>query len=1093
MERRPLNALILEDSEDDALLLVRELGQQGFDVKWERAWTANETKSCLEKGSWDVVLSDYSMGAFDAPAALRLLHESGHDLPFIVISGTIGEEAAVAAMRSGAHDYLMKGSLKRLGPALEREMRDAGIRREHRVAIDKIQHLNRVLSAIRKVNQLIVREQDPTRLIEEACECLVETRGYDASWIALLNDHRETSAVAGRGYKDGWHQISTSLKRGELPGCARKALATSGVVVVDEQLPSCADCVVHQNLGDHKELTVRIENQGRVFGVIAVTLLGGVPTDASEASMLEEVAGDIGFALWSIATEAERLQADEALRQERALLSKIAENYPNSYLSVVDEDLKVIFSAGQEFTKQGLDPKDYDGLTVEQVFGEHAPRVTEHYLRTFRGQESTFELVINNQNQLYKTVPLPDESGQVHRILAVVENITERKRAEEALQRSERDHQRAQEVAHLGHWELDSPEDTPNWSDEIFRIFGIDPPHGSPSFTKHDTIVHPEEWPLLDEAIRGGFEHGQPFDLVFRILRPDSRPGWMHAIGAASRDDTGKVVKMFGTAQDVTESKQQAALLEESEDYLSNIINAIADPVFVKDEHFKFLTANDALCAILGKTRAEIIGTTGMEFLPPDQMDHFLDKDRQVLASGEENTCEEPLTGHDGKIRTIVTKKTRHIDSRGSKFIVGVIRDMTEVKQMQGQLAQSDRLASMGMLAAGVAHEINNPLAYILYNLESLSDDLPKISDSLRRCLGQLDERLGHDEWAKLLGADQEFLNPSMLDDIQARFKDALQGTHRIKDVARGLGTFSRVEQDRLVPVNLMHVIEVALNMVFNEIKFRARLVKDYGKSSSITANDGKLSQVFLNLLINAAHAIPEGDYEENAIRIRTWQEGNEVFAEISDTGKGISPEHLPHLFEPFFTTKEIGTGLGLSISKNIVESYGGRIEVNSKVGEGTSFVVRLPVRTAEDHEIAPRSEETVGQSGAHGRILVVDDEPGIRSAMVRMLKGNEVVAAGSGEEAQKILETDQAFDLILCDMMMPTMSGVDLHEWLVSTYPALARQVVFITGGAFTPKAQEYLKKVDNIRLEKPFDVANFKKIVSELLRNSKRGESKQ
>jgi len=144
---------------------------------------------------------------------------------------------------------------------------------------------------------------------------------------------------------------------------------------------------------------------------------------------------------------------------------------------------------------------------------------------------------------------------------------------------------------------------------------------------------------------------------------------------------------------------------------------------------------------------------------------------------------------------------------------------------------------------------------------------------------------------------------------------------------------------------------------------------------------------------------------------------------------------------------------------------------------------VRLPVRSAEDYGIAAQQIAVPAEVVAHGRILVVDDEPGIRSAMVRMLKGNEVVEAGSGEEARKILEADQAFDLVLCDMMMATMSGVDLHEWLLAEHPALASQVVFITGGAFTPKAREYLSKVSNIRIEKPFDVANFKKIVSELI----------
>jgi CheY-like chemotaxis protein/anti-sigma regulatory factor (Ser/Thr protein kinase) len=282
-----------------------------------------------------------------------------------------------------------------------------------------------------------------------------------------------------------------------------------------------------------------------------------------------------------------------------------------------------------------------------------------------------------------------------------------------------------------------------------------------------------------------------------------------------------------------------------------------------------------------------------------------------------------------------------------------------------------------------------------------------------------------------------------------------------------------------------MHVIEVAVNMAFNEIKHRARLVKEYGQTSTVLANDGRLSQVFLNLLINAAHAIQEGDVDHNEIRVRTWQEGDEVLAEVRDTGNGISAEHLPHLFEPFFTTKAMGagSGLGLPISKTIVEEYGGRIEVSSEVGKGTSFIVRLPLRKAAEPDDAAPVTQGLAQPEVRGRILVVDDEALIRGAMVRMLRGHDVVQAVSGNEAQKILEADQAFDLILCDIMMPAMSGVELHEWLSTTHPGLAQQVVFITGGAFTPRAAQYLTKVSNIRLEKPFDVENLKKIVTELI----------
>jgi len=843
MAKKPLSALILEDSEDDALLVVRALEEQGFDVTWERIWTAAAMKASLDAKSWDVVLSDYCMPSFDVPGALRVLPETGHDLPFLVISGTIGDAAAVAAMKGGAHDYLMKGNLNRLGASIEREMAAARVRADQKAAAKRIQHLNAVLRAIRNVNQLIVREKEPAEILRQSCIELVDTRGYDAAWIAITEDRSPFGRlVVERGFGEAFDAMRHRLEQGLVPPCCEEAAAAGTVHVIRHPHSECpTGCSSLEGATSNCQraamtMVAPLKSNGRTHGFMCVAIAPELDIDDEETTLVQEVAGDIGFALWSIETEGER-----------------------------------------------------------------------------RKEEEKFRLTFDNAS-IGKVLTAPD--GKLARV-----------------------NQAFCDLLGYSGAELEAK-----------------------SFAE---VTHPDDLGISREAVRcllAGEQTSFRFDK--RYLRRDGQPVWADVSTILLRDPDGTPVN----------------------------------------------------------------------------------------------------------------------------FITHVL-DLTERKQMQSQIAQSDRLASMGMLAAGVAHEINNPLCYILYNLESLTDDLSKISSAMRKCLDIVVARDGDGEWARLMGQEQELLNPAMLDDIRARFKDALQGTQRIRDIARGLGVFSRVEQDRVVPVALMQVIEVAINMVFNEIKYRARLVKEYGKTSTILANDGRLSQVFLNLFINAAHAIQEGDVESNEIRVRTWQEGEEVFAEVRDTGKGISETHLPHVFEPFFTTKEIGvgTGLGLPISKSIVEEYGGRIDVESEVGKGTRFTVRLPVKKAEEFDEAVLATPALAQPAVSGRILVVDDEPGIRGVIVRMLRGHNVVEAASGEDARKLLEADQAFDLILCDMMMSSMSGVQLHEWLEVTHPVLAKQFVFITGGAFTPKAREYLTKVSNLRLEKPFDVANFKKIVSELLRGAR------
>ena len=338
----------------------------------------------------------------------------------------------------------------------------------------------------------------------------------------------------------------------------------------------------------------------------------------------------------------------------------------------------------------------------------------------------------------------------------------------------------------------------------------------------------------------------------------------------------------------------------------------------------------------------------------------------------------------------------------------------------------------------------------------------------------------------ELLGEDQAALQPEELEDVVARLREALAGTQRIRSIARSLGTFSRVERTEVSPVAVNASIEHALTMAFNEIKYRARLVKDFSLVPAVLATDGKLAQVFLNLLVNAAHSIDEGHVEHNEIRVRTWCEGETVCAEVSDTGRGIVPEHQAHVFDPFFTTKRVGmgTGLGLSICKSIVTDFGGEIAFTTTLGKGSRFIVRLP-RMPREWATQPRvNGQATSQNPVRGRILAVDDEEGIRAILARMLgHRHDLVVASSGEEAREVLRRDRDFDVLFFDLMMPRISGMELHAWLCQENRALAERVVFMTGGAFTPGSADYLSRTSNARVEKPFDSDGFPRMVDQLV----------
>ncbi len=411
----------------------------------------------------------------------------------------------------------------------------------------------------------------------------------------------------------------------------------------------------------------------------------------------------------------------------------------------------------------------------------------------------------------------------------------------------------------------------------------------------------------------------------------------------------------------------------------------------------------------------------------------------------------------DGEISGAVTS-----GDEAKPALVVIIRDVTEQRRLQARLAQSDRMASVGMLAAGVAHEINNPLTYVLCNLESLAADLPAVEAAVPTP----DEPL----------------------ELQERAREALEGAHRIREIVRDLKVFSRAGSERLEPVALNKVLQGAVNMTHNEVKYRARLVADYGALPPVLANEGRLAQVFLNLLVNAAQAIREGDVERNTISVRTWTEGDSVLAEVRDTGVGMSSDVQKRIFDPFFTTKPagIGTGLGLAISREIVEAAGGSISVESRPGEGARFLVRLPVGTTP---LAPAGRGPIPAAGSgpgprRGRVLVVDDEAFVRAAVVRLLRAeHDVVEVESGHAAEFVLISDDRFDVILTDLLMPDVSGMDLYERLAASRPDLAARVVFMTGGVFTQRATTFLQGLSNTRIEKPIDSASLRQVVRVLV----------
>jgi len=389
------------------------------------------------------------------------------------------------------------------------------------------------------------------------------------------------------------------------------------------------------------------------------------------------------------------------------------------------------------------------------------------------------------------------------------------------------------------------------------------------------------------------------------------------------------------------------------------------------------------------------------------------------------------------------------------------IRYAIERGELRRRVVRSDRFSAMGQLAAGIAHEINNPTAFVLLNHETLRTLLEKFRE----------------------GSPSAAATNAVLDEAFEVLEDNEEGIQRIRTLVSDLRSFARVDESSLDLVPLNDVVTAAAKMLSNEIRHRARLSLELGVVDPLFGDRGRLSQVVINLLLNAAQAIDEGAADKNEISVRTQQVDGMITLSILDTGCGIADEMTDRIFDPFFTTKtqDVGTGLGLAICAEVVSSHGGQITVDGAGGHGTRVDVTLPVagrtrRAPSGARPTPKAQKA--------RMLIIDDEPNLLKAYRRTLgERYDVVLADSGREALALLEEDSAFDIVICDLMMPDFDGLMFYKRVAEILPELVELIVFCTGGVFTERMREFIESVPNEVLYKPITPTELRRFVSRTL----------
>ncbi len=539
-----------------------------------------------------------------------------------------------------------------------------------------------------------------------------------------------------------------------------------------------------------------------------------------------------------------------------------------------------------------------------------------------------------------------------------------------------------------------------------------------------------------------------------RAVRRDGKR--IHIEVTATSTHLGGTPAVFAVVVDVTARREAERARSRAESRFIDLVSVAPEPFgIIRDDLFVY--ANAAYAKMLGYgSVGDLYGVPLGQIVHPDQLETLHARHAFILEGGDAGLQVYAARRLDGSTVLIETS-CAVCEWEGRPAIVSMARDVSARKALEAQLLQADRLAAIGTMAAGVAHEINNPLAYLMLNLDWIARKLPESAQE-----------------------------PASVEALIELLREARAGAERVASIVRELRAFSRADSETRRRVDLAAVARSAIRIAGHELRHRARVSTSFEPAGAVWANEARLEQVVLNLLLNAAHAMPEGRGDSNEIHLTVRPDGPDlVVLEVVDNGEGIPPEILPRIFDPFFTTKPrgVGMGLGLSICHGIVMALGGQITARSTPHEGTTFRVILPTTHRDDAEERPPQGVPADVRGPRARVLVVDDDVPIANTMRELLGAHhDVTATTDARDALVVLQAERDFDVIFCDLMMPEMSGIDFYEELRKVRPAMAKRIVFMTGGAFTSRVADFLTSTENRRIEKPFNLGLIERIVDEM-----------
>ncbi len=743
--------------------------------------------------------------------------------------------------------------------------------------------------------------------------------------------------------------------------------------------------------------------------------------------------------------------AREELQASHALLSAIIDGTPDAvFAKNLEGRYLLINRAGAAFL--GRTPDEVVGRADAELLPAETARVfREADARVIDGGEaSTSEETGETAGEVrtYHAIKAPfrGADGRITGLVGISRDITLRRQMEEALRESHERFELVQRATHDVIWDWDIARRRVLWNEETTRMFGYVPETEGTDLEWWAAKIHPEDAEAVAGSLHAALRDARSWTAEYRYRRADGSYVVVLDRGHILRDEAGQAVRMIGSMQDVTERRRLTGALEQSEAQYRRLVDNAPQTIYAVDRDGRFTEANPAAVELLGRPLAELLGrhfadVVVAEDLPRTQAAF------QALLTGAAPEVALELRIHRPSGETRLVHIQGVVIREGSEVTGGhgIARDVTEEREQEQRLRRAERLASIGTLVGGVAHELNNPLAAIV-------------------------------GFTQLLLMDEA--SQGAREDLETIQREA----QRMAEIVANLRRIARDSQEpsgAREPVDLNDVVRHVVRTLTYSLRTQNVEIREdlEPELPGVLGDRGQIEQVVLNLVVNAEQAM-EGRADSRLI-LRTRRTPGGACLHVVDNGPGIPQADLERIFDPFFTTKSPGegTGLGLSLVHSIVTEHGGEIQVDSRVNAGTAFRVDFPRAPHSVHpEPAPEARATPGTPHRPLRILVVDDEETVRRVVVRFLnrRGHAVDEAPDGEAALALIEAQGGgeYDAILSDLRMPGLQGTQLLARLKARDPALERRLVFMTGDTARVEAERLIEEAGVPVLAKPVDL---------------------